>query len=41
VRDKERGISQGSQLTMRNKGKNLSVQSGDGERTVTQHPVKK
>jgi len=41
VRDKERGVSQGPTVTMRNKGHNVSVQSGDGERTLTQHPVKK
>jgi len=41
IRDKEHGLSQGPTLTMRNKGQNVSVQSGNGERTVSQHPVKK
>jgi LPS export ABC transporter protein LptC/lipopolysaccharide transport protein LptA len=41
VRDPEKGISQGSLVIMRNKAHNVSVQSGDGERTMTQHPVKK
>jgi LPS export ABC transporter protein LptC/lipopolysaccharide transport protein LptA len=41
MRDKEHGLTQGPSLTMRNKGQNVSVQSGNGERTVTQHPIKK
>jgi lipopolysaccharide transport protein LptA len=41
VRDPERGLSQGPLLTMRNKSHNVSVQGGNGERTLTQHPVKK
>ena len=41
VRDPERGLSQGPVLTMRNKSHNVSVQGGNGERTLTQHPVKK
>jgi lipopolysaccharide export system protein LptA len=41
VRDSERGLVQGPTVTMRNKGHNVLVQSGNGERTMTQHPVKK
>jgi lipopolysaccharide transport protein LptA len=41
VRDPERGLIQGPTVTMRNRGKNVLVQSGNGERTVSQHPVKK
>jgi len=41
VRDPERGVSLGPLLTMRNKSHNVSVQGGNGEHTLTQHPVKK
>jgi lipopolysaccharide transport protein LptA len=41
IRDTEHGMSQGPSLTMRNKFQNVLVQGGNGERTVTQHPVKK
>jgi LPS export ABC transporter protein LptC/lipopolysaccharide transport protein LptA len=41
VRDPERGLVQGPTVTMRNKGKNVLVQGGNGERTMSQHPVKK
>jgi LPS export ABC transporter protein LptC/lipopolysaccharide transport protein LptA len=41
VRDPERGLSQGPLLEMLNKAKNVLVQGGNGERTVTQHPVVK
>jgi len=40
VRDKEHGLTQGSTLVMKNKGENVSVTAGSGERTVTKHPVK-
>jgi lipopolysaccharide export system protein LptA len=40
VRD-ERGTTTGAVLTMHNKFQNVQVQSGNGQRTVTQHPVKK
>jgi lipopolysaccharide transport protein LptA len=41
VRDPERGLIQGPSVTMRNRGKNVLVQSGNGEKTLSQHPVKK
>jgi LPS export ABC transporter protein LptC/lipopolysaccharide transport protein LptA len=41
VYDPEHGTTQGATLTMRNKDKNVLVQSGNGERTVTQHRVRK
>jgi LPS export ABC transporter protein LptC/lipopolysaccharide transport protein LptA len=40
VRDKEHGLVQGPTLTMKNKGASVSVESGNGERTVTKHPIK-
>ena len=40
VRDKEHGLVQGSTLVMKNKGQTMSVTGGNGERTVTKHPVK-
>jgi LPS export ABC transporter protein LptC/lipopolysaccharide transport protein LptA len=40
VRDKEHGLVQGSTLVMKNKGHTVSVTGGNGERTVTRHPVK-
>jgi len=40
VRDKEHGLVQGSTLVMKNKGQNVSVTGGNGDRTVTKHPVK-
>ena len=40
VRDSE-SSSQGPTVTMRNKDKNVLVRSGNGENTVTHHPVKK
>jgi lipopolysaccharide transport protein LptA len=39
VRDKERGLLQGSTVVMKNKGQTVTVESGNGERTVTRHPV--
>src|SRR5262249_33137777 len=38
--DKEHGLMQGSTLLMTNKGQTVSATSGNGERTVTKHPVK-
>jgi LPS export ABC transporter protein LptC/lipopolysaccharide transport protein LptA len=40
LRDKEHGTQQGNIFTMRNKGERVTVKGGDGERTVTKHPVK-
>jgi len=40
VRDKEHGLVQGARLIMRKNGETVSAESGGGERTVTQHPVK-
>ena len=40
IRDRERGLVQGSTLTMKNKGEAVSVTAGNGERTITKHPVK-
>jgi LPS export ABC transporter protein LptC len=40
IRDRERGLVQGSTLTMKNKGETVSVTGGTGERTITKHPVK-
>jgi LPS export ABC transporter protein LptC/lipopolysaccharide transport protein LptA len=40
VRDKENGLVQGSTLTIKNKGQTASVESSNGERTTTKHPVK-
>jgi LPS export ABC transporter protein LptC/lipopolysaccharide transport protein LptA len=40
VRDRERGLVQGPTLVMKNKGETVSVTAGNGERTVTKHPVK-
>ncbi len=40
VRDKERGLSQGAKLTLRDKGQTATVESGNGQRTVTKHPIK-
>jgi len=40
VRDRERGLVQGPTLVMTNKGKAVSVMAGEGERTITKHPVK-
>ena len=41
VHDPERGTTQGPTVTMQTKNKNVLVKSGNGERTVTQHPVVK
>jgi lipopolysaccharide export system protein LptA len=40
VHDKEQGLVQGPALTMTNKGKTIHVESNQGERTITKHPVK-
>jgi lipopolysaccharide export system protein LptA len=40
VRDKEHGLVQGSSLTIKNKGQTASVEGGNGERTITRHPLK-
>ena len=39
VRDKEHGLVQGARLVMKKNGETVSVESGIGERTLTQHPV--
>ena len=41
VLDRERGWSKGPTVTMRKKEKSVLIQGGRGERTTTQHPVKK
>ena len=41
IRDTTHGVSTGSTLTTRNKGQHIVVQSGNGDRTVSQHPVQK
>jgi lipopolysaccharide transport protein LptA len=40
VRDKEHGLIQGARLIMKKTGETVSVESGNGDRTLTQHPVK-
>ena len=40
ARDKEHGLVRGARLIMKKNGETVSVESGGGERTVTQHPVK-
>jgi lipopolysaccharide export system protein LptA len=40
VRDKEHGLIQGARLIMKKNGETVSVESGNGDRTLTQHPVK-
>jgi len=40
VRDKERGLIQGSSVTMKNKGQTAQADGGDGKRTITKHPIK-
>jgi lipopolysaccharide export system protein LptA len=40
VRDPKLGLVQGSRLTIRNKGQTASAEGGNGERTITKHPVK-
>jgi lipopolysaccharide export system protein LptA len=40
VRDKEHGLVQGARLIMKKKGETVVAESGTGERTVTQHPIK-
>jgi LPS export ABC transporter protein LptC len=40
VRDKEHGLVQGASLTIKNKGQAASVEGGNGERTITRHPLK-
>ncbi len=39
VRDQEHGLTQGARLVMKKNGDTVSVESGIGERTLTQHPV--
>ena len=39
ARDKEHGLVQGARLIMKKNGETAAVESGNGERTVTQHPV--
>jgi len=39
ARDKEHGLVQGARLVMKKNGETVSVESGIGERTLTQHPV--
>jgi lipopolysaccharide export system protein LptA len=41
VRDKEHGTAQGDRLTMKSTGSTMAVESDNGGRTVTKHPVKK
>jgi lipopolysaccharide export system protein LptA len=41
ARDKEHGLVQGARLIMKKNGETAAVESGNGERTVTQHPVQK
>jgi lipopolysaccharide transport protein LptA len=41
VRDKEHGLIQGSRLIMKKNIQAVSVEGGNGDRTLTQHPVKK
>jgi lipopolysaccharide transport protein LptA len=40
VRDKQHGVIQGSRLIMKKDGQTVSVEGGNGERTLTQHGVK-
>ncbi len=40
VRDKAHGLVQGARLIMKAKGEIVTVESGNGDRTMTQHPVK-
>ena len=40
VRDKEHGLIQGSSLIMKKNSQAVSVEGGNGDRTLTQHPVK-
>ncbi len=40
VRDKEHGLIQGSRLIMKKNSQAVSVEGGNGDRTLTQHPVK-
>jgi LPS export ABC transporter protein LptC/lipopolysaccharide transport protein LptA len=39
VRDKEHGLIQGARLIMTKNGETVSVEGGNGDRTLTQHPV--
>ena len=39
VRDKEHGLIQGARLIMKKNGETVSVEGGNGDRTLTQHPV--
>jgi lipopolysaccharide export system protein LptA len=40
VQDKEHGLIKGSRLTMKKNGESVSVEGGNGDRTLTRHPVK-
>jgi LPS export ABC transporter protein LptC/lipopolysaccharide transport protein LptA len=40
VRDNEHGLIQGARLIMKKKGEAVTVEGGNGERTLTQHPLK-
>jgi lipopolysaccharide export system protein LptA len=40
VRDKEHGLIQGARLIMKKNGETVSVENGNGDRTLTRHPVK-
>jgi lipopolysaccharide transport protein LptA len=41
VRDKEHGLIQGARLTMKKKGETVTVEGGNGDRTLSQHPITK
>lgn len=40
VQDQEHGLIQGARLIMKKNGETVSVESGNGDRTLTRHPVK-
>jgi lipopolysaccharide export system protein LptA len=40
VRDKEHGLIQGARLIMKKSGETVTVEGGNGDRTLTQHAVK-